>query len=38
MNRTEYVIVSEPVVKAQILDRGPNPSNSGRISAKLDLG
>jgi len=38
MNRTEYVIVSEQVVQAQSLDRGANPSNSGRISAKLDLG
>ena len=37
MNGTEHVVVGEEVVKAQVLDRSPEPPNSGRISSKLDL-
>jgi hypothetical protein len=35
VNGPEHVIVGEEVVKAQVLDRSPNPSNSARISSKL---
>jgi hypothetical protein len=38
VNGTEYVVVGEEVVKAQVLDRSTNPTNSGRISSKLNLG
>ena len=37
MNGTEHVVVGEEVVKAQVLDRFPNPPNSGRVSSKLVL-
>jgi hypothetical protein len=33
----EHVVVSEKVVKAQVLDRSPNSPNSARISSKLVL-
>jgi hypothetical protein len=35
VNGSEHVIVGEEVVKAQVLDRSPDPSNSVRISSKL---
>jgi hypothetical protein len=35
VNGPGHVIVGEEVVKAQVLDRSPNPSNSPRISSKL---
>ncbi len=34
---TEHVVVGEEVVEAQVLDRSPNPPDSGRISSKLVL-
>jgi hypothetical protein len=37
VNGTEHVIVGKEVVKAQILDRCPDPPNSGRIPSKLGL-
>jgi hypothetical protein len=37
VNGTEHVVVSEKVVKAQVLDRSPNSPNSARISSKLVL-
>ena len=37
VNGTEHVVVGEQVVKAQVLDRSPDPPNSARISSKLDL-
>ena len=37
MDRTEHMVVGEEVVKAQILDRSPDPPNRGRISPKLSL-
>ena len=38
MNGTEHVVVGEEVVKAQVLDRSPDPPNRGRVSSKLVLG
>jgi hypothetical protein len=37
LNGTEHVVVGEEVVKAEVLDRCPDPPNSGRISSKLVL-
>jgi hypothetical protein len=37
VNGTEHVVISEKVVKAQVLDRYPDSPNSARISSKLDL-
>jgi hypothetical protein len=37
VNGTEHVVVGEEVVKAQVLDRSPNPPNSARISSQLGL-
>jgi hypothetical protein len=37
VNGTEHVVVGEEMVKAEVLDRSPNPPNSGRISSKLVL-
>jgi hypothetical protein len=37
VNGTEHVVVSEKVVKAQVLDRSPDLPNSARISSKLVL-
>ena len=37
VNGTEHVVVGDKVIKAQILDRSPEPPNSGRISSKLVL-
>jgi len=34
---TEHVVVREKVVKAEILDRSPDPSNRVRISSNLGL-
>jgi hypothetical protein len=38
VDRTEYMVVGEQVIKAQFLDRSPDLPNSGRISSKLNLG
>ena len=37
VNGAEHVVVGEEVVKAQVLDRSPNPPNRGRIASKLVL-
>jgi hypothetical protein len=37
VNGTEHVVVGEEVVKAEILDRSPYPSNRVRISSNLGL-
>jgi hypothetical protein len=37
VNGAEHVVVSEEIVKPQVLDGPPDPPNSGRISPKLDL-
>jgi hypothetical protein len=34
---TEHVVVGEEVVKAELLDRSPDPPNRVRISSKLSL-
>src|SRR5579863_1190951 len=37
MNGTQYMVVSDEVVKTEVLDSSPNSANRGRISAKFVL-
>ena len=37
VNGPEHVVIGEEVVKAQVLDRSPDPPNGGRVPSKLVL-
>jgi hypothetical protein len=38
VDRAEHMVVRQKMVKAQFLNRSPDPPNSSRISSKLSLG
>ena len=38
VNRSEYMVIGEEMIKPQILDRLPKPPNRGGVPSKLDLG